>query len=129
MMVSHDRGAHDVDVEAPADLFAVGPAGDAHFNEYWFWPRGGGQSPALAVLVAGDLAHVSWFPVCGHPGFVSCARSGSPAAEGLVEFRVGGEVTEPLADHVIAIDDAITAVREFFACTTAPPPSLTWFEL
>ena len=133
MKVAHFGGEHRVELDDLRELFAIRFSDDGvgSFNEFWFFHHDVGAS-TLAVMVADELAFLTYFGTeDGHPGFVSWARGDSPVPDGLVAFRSGtpGQVTETLADYVVSVDDALLAVRDFFACSAALPPSLEWFEL
>jgi hypothetical protein len=53
----------------------------AGFNSFWL-SHGADKSPAINIMVNGDLAYIHYFPEDHHPGFMSVG--------GLSELRLGG---------------------------------------
>jgi hypothetical protein len=116
-------------VTRPADIeAALRKRHGAGRNGFWL-THGSNKSPAINIMVMGDLAYVHYFPE-DHPGFASIGTVPGLRLGGVTSFFPGDtdETLEILNDSVVRFEEALKAAQEFAVSPTLPK-SIQWLEL
>jgi hypothetical protein len=118
------------DVTIPADIeAALRKRHGAGRNAFWL-SHGSKKSPAISIMVKGDLAYVHYFPKDRHPGFASLGMLPGLTSGGDTSFFPDDtdETFEILNYAVVRFADALKVAQEF-AISPALPKSIQWSEL
>ena len=117
-------------VTSPVDIeAALRKRHGAGRNGFWLF-HGTDKSPAINIMVVGDLAYVLYFPKDGHPGFSSIGTVPGLSVGGVTSFFPDDtdETFEILNDSVVRFEDALKVAQEFAVFPTLPK-SIQWLEL
>ena len=117
-------------VTSPADIeVALRKRHGAGRNGFWL-SHGSDKSPAINIMVVGDLAYVLYFPDDQHPGFSSIGTVPGLSVGGVTSFFPDDthETFEILNDSVVRFEDALKVAQEFAVSPTLPK-SIQWLEL
>lgn len=117
-------------VTSPADVeVALTIRHGAGRNAFWL-SHGSDKSPAINIMVRGDLAYVHYFPKDRHPGFASIGTVPSLSLGGDTSFFPDNteETFEILNEAVVQFADALKVAQEF-AVSPELPKSIQWSEL
>jgi hypothetical protein len=98
-------------------------------NAFWL-THGNKKSPAINIMVKGDLAYVHYFPEGRHPGFASVGTVSSLISGGDTIFYPDDtdDTFEIVNEAVVRFSDALKVAQEF-AVSPALPKSIQWSEL
>ena len=117
-------------VTSPADIeAALRKRHGGGRNGFWLF-HGSDKSPAVNIMVMGDLAYVHYFSGEDHPGFASIGTVPGLSPGGVTSFYPddSNETFEILNDSVVRFADALKVAQEF-AVSPALPKSIQWLEL
>ncbi len=117
-------------VTSPADVeAALRKCHGAGRNGFWL-SHGSNKSPAINIMVMGDLAYLLYFPEDKHPGFSSMGTVPGLRPEGVTSFFPDDtdETFEILNNSVVRFEDALKVAQEFAVSPTLPK-SIQWLEL
>jgi hypothetical protein len=117
-------------VTSPAEIeAALRTRHGAGRNAFWL-SHASKESPAINIMVMGDLAYVHYFPARRNPG---CASIGAvpglePGEETIFFPDDTDEPLEIMNEAVVRFSDALKAAQEF-AISDAMPSCIQWSEL
>jgi hypothetical protein len=118
----------DHDIRDPSKIEQVLSKRLGGHNMFWL-KRGTKEYPAIAILVNGDLAHVSYFPESGHAGFVSVGSTDWSEPLKSSVFFVNPTEEIWVADYqLVPFGDAVKVAKEF-ANSESLPQCIHWQSL
>lgn len=100
---------------------------DDHFNSFWL-SHDDQEYPALAVVVEGEIASLSYFPKESSPGFTSVGGMAGLEDGDVTMFSISknlGDDIGVLNRTLIPFSAALHVATEFF-CTKGLPLSIKW---
>jgi hypothetical protein len=98
-------------------------------NEFWLF-HDERRAPALAIVVKGDLASLTYFPEGAHPGFTSVGTLGELDPNGSTTFSINSPSERHEVDNrsIVPTFVAVQAAQEFLR-DPGLPSAAKWFEL
>ncbi len=126
MKVEDFTGPHEVVDETSLESVLLRTHGGR--NCFWLTP-GAPRFPHMAILVAGEQSHVSYFPRDGHPGFVSSGRTLVSDGAGSVRFFLSPTETIEVSNRQVVTFAAARRAATELLHAPERPSSLDWDEL
>jgi hypothetical protein len=117
------------EVTSPADITAaLSKRDDRGIHSFWLW-HGFEKTPAINILVNGELAYAHYFARYRHPGYASVANAPGPRpSDTSIFFLSPTEKVWVLNSALIPFSDALKVAQEF-AISTAMPKCIRWNSL
>ena len=118
---------HAVDADEVEE--ALNSRYEGEVNEFWL-NHDDERFPALAIVVKGDLASLTYFPDGGHPGYKSMGGVDGLELGEFSAFSVNTPRERHLVlnDSIVPFSTALKAAKEFLA-DRGLPRSVEWVEL